>query len=374
VHLNLREKNRKDTEVAPQRTLSGIDALYFHIEVPYEDYSEFYNKIILTDTLSNSDNFSLSGHSAAGTKQYTYYSVNSYEMESNLFDGSDHRERQLASIGFKNLNQKDNLPSIFVQMSTIAMSFLGYKESYSAVLEVIRGLGIPILGTKVNRLDLNTYVFGHSFDYLRYKLFSTKMRMSKETVGYDTIYNQEGLQTFYLGTRGSSGIYMRIYNKMLEIQSKYHEGGSLKLGIICDKYELKYKEKLSSVDIWNVEFELKREELKRYGIDTVEDVWKYSDSMHKDITQNRIRLIDPKRGKKRECPTSFIWSIISNNYSVFKDNVSPLSPEKCKVYNLTSEQRLINHCNAYLDDVFKSSSFNSSKIQDVKNLIASLSK
>jgi len=370
MHLNLREKNSEVTEIARPRTLSGIDALYFHIEVPYQDYSEFYNNIILSDTLSNDDLYTLQGHSKVGEKQYAYYSVDSLAMEALAV--SDRRERQLCSIGFKNLNQKDNLPSIFVKMNTLSLHILGYKEAYNAVLAIIEGFGIPIQGTIVNRLDLNTYVFGHNFQYLRYNLFSTKMRNTRELVGYDTIFGKEELQTFYLGSRGSS-VFMRIYNKLAEIHAKYDDGGRLKLGIISNRYELKYSEPMNFCSIWNVEFEIKREELKRYGINTVEDVWEHCDALHKDITCNRIRLVVPTNSLRKRCKSSFVWSLISDDYSLFKHNCEPLTPEKFKVYKTTIEKKLINHCNAYLDDIFKNDTFDTSSIQDVKNLIASLS-
>jgi len=287
MHLNLRKQNSKDTEIARPKTLSGIDALYFQVKVPYEDYSEFFKKSILTNSLSDSDMFSMNGYSEAGTKQYTYYSVFVSEMESNLFDGSERSERQLCSIGFKNLNQKDNLESIFIQMNTIAMHILGYKESYRLILDVIRGLGIPILGTKVNRLDLNTYVFNHSFEYLNYGLFSTRLLWSQEKVGYDTIYKNDVLQTFYLGKRGAKGIFVRIYNKFQELISKDDING-VKMAIIKRRYAEKYKVELNSICIWNVEFEVKRQELLRYGIDTVEDVFNKSDGMHRWSPRRRI--------------------------------------------------------------------------------------
>ena len=378
VHLNLREKNNEDTEIARPRTLSGIDALYFHIEVPYEDYSEFYNKIILTQKLFDSELFTLQGHHQAGTKQYTYCSVTSTKMERNERSESsvsDCKERQLASIGFKNLNRRDNLPSIFVRMNTIALSILGYKDAYNELLDVIIGLGIPILSTHVNRLDLNTYVFGHDFSYLRHKLFSTKMRKSQETVGTDSFYGNDKLQTFYLGSRNSSGIFMRIYNKREEIQAKYNEGGRLKLGIIANKYYEKYGEKLEDIsNLWQVEFEVKREELKRYGIDSVEDVWKHADGLHKDIVLNRIRLIEPTLNdiRKKDCPTADVWQLITDSYSVFRDDALPLTPARYKVYKLTPEERLVNHCNDYLDEVLSISNISTSKIEDVKNFIASL--
>jgi len=178
------------------------------------------------------------------------------------------------------------------------------------------------------------------------------MRNNAENGGYDTWKHKDRLNGFNLGSRKSKGIYLRMYDKWLELmQSKNADIALIKMKILSEKYEHKYKEKLSGnmpPDIWQVEFELKRDILRRYGIDTVEDVFIKADSIHKDITLNQVRLINPIRAKKRDCPTSEIWKMISDNYSVFKDNVEPLSPEKCKVYTTTDEQRVINAIDDYL--------------------------
>jgi len=343
--LNLEEQNSEDnTEIARPRTISGIDALYFHLEIPYEDYSEFYHKSLLARVLELDTNFIMKSYDY--DKQFTYFDVTNDTLLGLAPDVV------LCTIGFKNLNLKDNRDFITIQASSIALNYYGYKECYDLIREQVEILGLPILKSKASRLDLNTYVINHNFDYLTYSLFSTKMRNNAENGGYDTWKHKDRLNGFNLGSRKSKGIYLRMYDKWLELmQSKNADIALIKMKILSEKYEHKYKEKLSGnmpPDIWQVEFELKRDILRRYGIDTVEDVFIKADSIHKDITLNQVRLINPIRAKKRDCPTSEIWKMISDNYSVFKDNVEPLSPEKCKVYTTTDEQRVINAIDDYL--------------------------
>jgi len=343
VHLNLKEKNSKeDTEIARLKTLSGIDALYFHLEIPYEDYSVFYNKSLMAKVLEFDSNYLMKSYDY--DKQFTYFDVTNETLRGLC------PQCVLCTIGFKNLNQRDNRDFITIQASSIALNYYGYKEAYNLIREQIEILGLPIITSKVSRLDLNTYVIGHNFDYLSYSLFSTKMRNNTENGGYDTWKNKDRLSGFNLGSRKSKGIYLRMYDKFLELtQSKNHDISMVKMNILSEKFKLKYKEELNLTDIWQVEFELKRDILRRYSINTVEDVFEKADSIHRDITLNQVRLIEPTRKKKRDCKSSLVWSIISNNYSVFKDNASPLSPEKCKVYLKSDEEKMVEAMKEYLD-------------------------
>lgn len=343
MHLNLRKKNNEYTEIARPRTLSGIDALYFHLEIPYEHYSVFYNKNLLSKVLESDSNYLMKSYDY--DKQFTYFDLTNETLRGLC------PQCVLCTIGFKNLNTRDNRDFITIQASSIALNYYGYREAYALIREQIEMLGLPITKSKVSRLDLNTYVIGHNFDYLSYSLFSTKLRNNTENGGYDTWKNKDRLNGFNLGSRKSKGIYLRMYDKLLELrQSKNHDTSMVKMKILSEKYKLKYDEELNFTNIWQVEFELKRDILRRYRVDTVEDVFNKADSIHKDITLNQVRLIDPTHQKrKRDCRSSTVWNVISDSYSVFKYNASPLSPEKCKVYFKNDEQKMVEAMSEYLE-------------------------
>lgn len=318
--------------------LQGIDALYFQVKINYDDYTLFYNNVLLSGTLENDDNFSMCSYDY--TKQYTFFTYRS--------EGSS--PIQLCRIGFKNLNQKDYLESILIQMDSMALNVYGYKESYSLALDLIRSLGLQPLSTKVSRVDLNTYVTDHDFTYLDFNLFSTKQ--SKNGKITSSLSSRDKLETFYLGSRDSKSIHLRIYNKLVELYNMSKSDYSLssnKQMIIDMRFAEKYHTSVDYKHLWNVEFELKRELLKRYNIDSVDDLFLKINDLHYDICTNHIRLLEREKDiiNNSRIDSSLVWNDITNNYKVFVDEIKPIDKNKLKVYKKDNIW-LLNRLNEYL--------------------------
>jgi hypothetical protein len=201
------------------------------------------------------------------------------------------------------------------------MNTTGVLQSYYDVVEQIEALGLQVVKSKVSRIDLNTYVYGYDFSYLEYFYFSTLMRSNTK------IYNgaKDRLETFYLGSRSSSAPYMRIYNKWSELMAKDED--QQKQSLIRYKFLKEYDIHLDmDKPLWNVEFELKREFLKSYKIDTVEECLQSVNVLHSELMK-RIRLMTQKRkvdeNHSDRIPTAPIWETIGTNYN-FQDSNVPL--------------------------------------------------
>lgn len=286
-------------------TICGVDALYYHLKINFQNYTTFYNTCYLNNTLRIG---AFSRTSENWQKQYTYFELR--HPEDNIV---------IARIGFKNLNTRDNLDSVMVQMDTFYMNTRGVLQSYYDVVEHIEGLGLQVGKSKISRIDLNTYVYGYDFSYLEYFYFSTLMRSNTK------IYNgaKDMLETFYLGSRSSNAPYMRIYNKWSELMAKDED--QKKQSLIRYKFLKEYNLHLDDQKpLWNVEFELKREFLKSYSIDTVEQCLQSVNVLHSELMQ-RIRLMTKKRKLEDRntdrIPTSHVWEKIGNNYNFLDSNI-----------------------------------------------------
>ena len=143
-------------------TIAGVDALYYHLKINFQHYTQFYNNSFLINALQFGPFTRISEN---WLKQYTYCELRN--PSNNLL---------MARIGFKNLNTRDNLDSVQVQMDTYYMNTTGVLQSYYDVVEQIEALGLQVGKSKVSRIDLNTYVYGYDFSYLEYFYFSTLLR------------------------------------------------------------------------------------------------------------------------------------------------------------------------------------------------------
>lgn len=344
--------------------VSGIDALYFYAKVDYNDYSEFYNNFLLKGHLEEVEN--LEKTSFDYTKQFTYFT---YYVD--IFADSEGlcpTMKPLVRIGFKNLNTKDNLDSIYLQMDSATMNYFGYSKSVEMVLDYLRFLSLEPRGTKASRVDLNTYVLGHNFEYLTSEYFSTKARKSGTV---QPMFNSGKLETFYMGTRSTDSVFMRIYNKNKQLsQLLLSDYGSsvFKELLLESRFSVKYGQKVDiRNNLWNVEFEVKRGTLRRYNIDTVEQLFVNLDSIHNDIVNNTFRMLERKKDQKnnQRIKTASIWKNIQNEYRVFNTPI-PIQKEKLKVYK-KDRTWMINRMIEFVEEVKNEKS---PIFEDVKKLLS----
>lgn len=295
-------KKKKANRIA---TVAGVDALYYQLNVTSNDYISFYTNC----TLNKLHTFGrFQRLSQDWTKQYTYFELTGIEGT------------QIAKIGFKNLNIRDGLESISVQMSSYYMNVHGIEESCKQVKHQIELLGLKVNFSKIQRIDLNTYVYGYDFSYLSYYYFSTLVRSNSKYYSGE----KDKLTTFYLGKRSNGNSpFMRIYDKWQELKDM--DKAQQRQALIRYKFKKELDLDLTEdIPLWNVEFELKRGFLKLNGINTIEDFLGSANSLH-DLIMKRIRLLRRKRvdGDKNtnRIATASVWQKIQDNYNFIDSNV-----------------------------------------------------
>lgn len=284
------------------KTLSGIDALYYQLMIDWRYYSVFYEETLIKGKLDNYQR--LTRLSRSFTNQYVNYDVLSING------------KKIATILFKNLNTDDGLESITIQHDTTYMNIHGYLKSYHDVIEFLELLGLEVITSKIQRMDLNSYVFNVDLDFLKYEYFST-LSKNNSTISEHTVKGTEK-QTFTLGSRSSDGVYMRIYNKRAELL--VNDKDCFKQSMIMYRYKMKYNDEINLMQdkFYNIEFELKRAFLKKYQIETVEQALEKRYHIMKDIMTKRIRMLakqhKPNTKNKQRIDTHIIWEIVLKEY------------------------------------------------------------
>lgn len=294
-------------------TVCGLDALYYQLRIEPQSYINFYvgctseQKAIFGNFRIISQNWK---------NQYTRFELIDSENESQV----------IARIGFKNLNTKDFLEYVQVQLDTYYMNMYGIDYVCNLVEEELSLLGLEILGSKVSRVDLNTYVYGYDFSYLSYYHFSTLVRSNSKI--YSAL--KDNLATFYLGSRTNNTTpLLRIYDKWLELKEFKDKEEQNKKEQKKQMIFLKFKEEHNinlddRLPLWNVEFELKRDLLRTYKIDTLEDLFCCVNSLHTDIMK-RMRLLTKKKKKDEtnaeRIPTAPVWNKIRKEFNYMHSNL-----------------------------------------------------
>lgn len=337
----------------PPRIVSGIDALYFHINVNYVDYSLFYENILLNRVLEDDDTLSMLSYSY--DKQYTIFQYSICLSEGISPSESDFK---FCKIMFKNLNTADNLDSIKIQMNSSALQIFTIDKIKSKIENKLNEFGLTINDTKINRLDLNAYINGFSFDWLDFEYFNTLSRKSeKEFSTNNNKYDSGVLQTFYLGSRDSSSLMLRIYNKWAELSALKRSdinSSMLKDTLIDLKFKYKYSEPVDrDLPLWNIEFELKREQLRRFNINTLEDVTHLTNSLFKYLVTKSIKLLDRKKvlgdTNTNKIPIHTVWKQLEDEYIYNSSEI--LDIEKIKLPNYRRDRKwLQNRIREFLSD------------------------
>lgn len=293
-------------------TVCGLDALYYQLKIEFQSYIYFYMDCT-KNKLAIFGNFRIISEN--WQKQYTFFE---------LKDSSN--DKIIARIGFKNLNTKDNLEYVKVQLDSYYMNIYGERFACDRVHEELSSLGLEILTSKIQRVDLNTYVYGYDFTYISYYSFSTLVRSNSKVYSAKI----DKLATFYLGSRSNpSAPLLRIYDKWLELnqsdKQEEKEKKDQKKQMICLKFKEQHNINLDDrIPLWNVEFELKRDLLKIYNINTLEQLFSSVNMLHSDIMKRQRLLIRKRRLKENHTdriPTAPIWNRIERNYNFMDSNL-----------------------------------------------------
>lgn len=352
----------QDSNVKKTPLTSGIDTLYYFAQSG-GFYDEFY--VSLMDAIEDKKAYFLS-------LNYTYHDndiivpINGIDVVYSGMgrDGFHWFAHEFFRAGFKDSEKSQNMHNIRIQLNAIGIYTLGIKS----LIEYINTKFLEKLTMgyfPVTRIDLNTFV-QHDFYYLRKEMILSKKKNHSANIGERS--SGYRLETYYVGKKP---FLLRIYDKHMELNG----ASQIKRELMHNHFGINGLD--IEKPIFNVEFEMHREFLKQYGIDTIEDAISRSEVLFKSAC-DLVRLIDPdsisekqhKNGNRKRAKTLSIWQEIKDSYSIkeFMQIDTPLEKIEKITYRYSLEDgeksikrvlmRLLMHSNRptwlYLIDILES--------------------
>ena len=170
--------------------------------------------------------------------------------------------------------ETDSHYPIFVRLKSYALWRFGYLKAYQNFMEYLSKLFI-ISDTKISRLDIATQVN---------KKIDIDIDIGAETVSRTKFRHQwfsDGVCTGYQFGKGD--VLLRIYDKIkeIEVSKKFWFADVWD----AEKFEIER-------GVWNVEFQLRREFLRDWDIDTVEDAFKELKNLYSYLTRKWFRVVE----------------------------------------------------------------------------------
>ena len=163
---------------------------------------------------------------------------------------------------------------IFVRLKSYALWRFGYLEAYKKCMVYLNKL-FSVVDTKISRLDIATQVN---------KQIDINIDIGAETVSRTKFRHQwfsDGVCSGYQFGKGD--VLLRIYDKLKEIEV------SKKFWFVdvwdAENFEIER-------GVWNVEFQLRRDFLREWDIDTVEDAFSELKNLYAYLTRKWFRVVE----------------------------------------------------------------------------------
>ncbi|MFZ3053803.1 MAG: hypothetical protein WA099_10375 [Sulfuricurvum sp.] len=287
---------------------SGIDALYYFAQSgAFYDrlYEDIINQIEDKKAYFKSLNYQYADNDII-------ISINGIDVVYSGMgrDGFHWFNHEFFRSGFKDPEKAMNIHNIRIQLNAVGIYTIGLKP-------LIEYVNTKFLGEytmrvfPITRIDVNMFI-QHDFKYLKKEMILSKKQTHSANIGERSSGYE--LETYYVGKKP---FLLRIYNKRKELQT----ASAIKQEIMRNYFGvngLDIKE-----PIFNVEFEMHREYLKTFGIDTVDDALQRAESLFKQSC-DLIKLIDVESISEKQLNSCNrkradvlpIWEYIKENYSI----------------------------------------------------------
>ena len=289
--------------------VSGIDALYYFAQSGGY-YDEFYNDI-LKQIEDKKQEFESLNYAYQDNEIVITINEIDIKYSGKGRDGFLWFNHEFFRVGFKDSEKSSNIHDIRVQLNAVGIYTLGLKSLIEYVNTVfLKGSTLAKQHFPVTRIDVNMFI-QHNFNYLCKEMIVSKKKNHSANIGEHSSGYE--LETYYVGKKP---FLLRIYNKLKELKTAS-----------CIKQETMYNYfGIHGLDInesiFNIEFEMHREFLKEYGIDTIEDALSRSKNLF-ELGCELIKIIDPSSisevqlnsNNRRRAKLLPIWEFVSTHYN-----------------------------------------------------------
>lgn len=322
--------------------LSNIDTLMFSLDFP--NYDAFIS--VYRDLLNEKKQLAQTYRSDfSNEKAIINICGANYEVLANGSMGFAyilHNSDYEIDLAVARSSQKDNYP-VFVRIKQAPLWALGISKAYKNIKQWLEQIFGPASAEKLNRVDVCCHTDKIKFSELDLSYFKTRST-KKNTRVYGSTVNG-----FEFGSRKDSLIFCRIYNKTLELNETKKAKWFFEI----------WKERGADIsNVWNIEFELKRNFFREYKIESVADFINKSKSIWKYLTTQWLVLCVKDRTRLENCSVNHFWELLSDNFFV---NEYEMFTRKSKQLTADSESlvfQILGYIRTYaaIEDIYDLSS------------------
>jgi hypothetical protein len=186
-----------------------------------------------------------------------------------------------------------NDPSFFVKYSSFALWCKGAQKMHERFLAWAQGLGFEVVRPEgVSRVD-----FAFDFHLPEINFDEDNFVSSADK---DSQHRKNGqIQTF---TYGRDEVVLRVYNKSAEIEEA------------SKKYWFYLFWNGIEKDVWRVEWQIRKETLKRFGLRTFADLFEgYGDALRYLISEHTSLRVKSDDSNRSRWPIHPLWSMLAEH-------------------------------------------------------------
>lgn len=276
------------------KLLSGIDALYFYFEST-KIYLTLYNKI--KEQIDSNLRY-FENNNIEFENNQILVEINNYQL---YYIGKGEGfiwlrcPNEFFIIGLKHPNSK------MVAQHDIRVKLLASGIYQAGINFILNLLEYDVLqgyttGYKpITRIDLNVFI-EHNLSHINKSMFVSRKQNHHQI--YEDIGSQSDIATLYIGKKP---FRLRIYNKTKELTKSSKKE-------MMEEYFCNNGLDMTKT-IFNIEFEISRDFIREYKIDTVEEILSQSEILFKECCE-LIKMVDEN---KKLHP---IWQHIIERYTI----------------------------------------------------------
>jgi hypothetical protein len=192
-------------------------------------------------------------------------------------------------------------PNAYVSLNSRTLWTLGVPGSLDLVIARVACLGAGVERAKPSRCDLAADYFipgGLHYEEL-------VSRRCPQHLKHESISSGDSLETWYFGSR-QAPVRVRVYNKGREI---LHRGDKLWFKDVWERESVD--------DVWRVEYQVRREVLHRYKIDSIEDLQSNACGLWEYLTNDWFSLREQDNGHTTRRTVSPWWRHVQSVGPIF---------------------------------------------------------
>lgn len=199
----------------------------------------------------------------------------------------------------------DDFYPIQIRISSEYLWAKGAYSSWAIIYNWIVETFGNIIDDKVCRLDICSHISNVDFITNYDKVYKGKYKKTQ------VFHTGKGVNCLCFGSRKGKNIYCRIYNKTLEIQETKKKHWFR---------EIWQNNGMNIEKVWNIEFEIKSELLRKYSLNHVVDILQHLQDIWKYCTTEWLIKVDRTNTRIERCPINKEWKELQNNYNEFELN------------------------------------------------------